>query len=659
MKKCFFTLFLMVFVYSGLMAQVSSEKTSSFKIRQNVSASELKAPAAKDIKNIDALQSTYKPIANAHLGIYSGYGNVTPVVYDPVAKALIVVQNYTDNKPDPTNGLLNLFYSFDNGLTWKNKQAASLAGAIPVLASIAIHNTNNVTDQATYFNSLNYRIQAPVFRWNGSQYSYDGAVNYVHFSDNTDGVVEQKNFQPNPGYNWYTLPMVTAVKNSSPIFAGAAMLSPKQNANVQYGAYGFNAFDVSQMDLVESAPDQWGLDKFLTSPSTESSYNNQVLMDADAEGNLYVAFDNFLAGQDPQEGGMRTISVSKSTDGGQTWSELDQMPTSVLSDYVTSQGGITTKAFYPLNYEKEAFAVTGIDEFSYIVRLIFFNSESDTDFQLRFVELYKKGGSWGARDIAPFSNYPNFTIRNYSDQQGVIMDSLKKNGFGNEIQLATTADGQNIIAKWIDAVDKPIAFNPPVQLSNGQLLDTIFTNDVFISYRGINDNSWSEPINATDDWNYQKMTFIPRFVPDLNHIPMISYRTQKISMQNNPTRAVYPDSVQQMIVDAFQTINFTMLGTTGINDNVQPESRAFELKDAFPNPATAVAEISYVLEVPSFVTVEVFDALGQKVATLQNGSLPSGFHTTNLNTANLSSGMYYYTLTVGGKSLTKTLTVVH
>jgi len=65
-----------------------------------------------------------------------------------------------------------------------------------------------------------------------------------------------------------------------------------------------------------------------------------------------------------------------------------------------------------------------------------------------------------------------------------------------------------------------------------------------------------------------------------------------------------------------------------------------------------VTNISYGLPKESFVTISVYNLMGQKVAELVNDVRGAGFHTITWNSANLigepvSSGVYVYTITAG------------
>ena len=79
-----------------------------------------------------------------------------------------------------------------------------------------------------------------------------------------------------------------------------------------------------------------------------------------------------------------------------------------------------------------------------------------------------------------------------------------------------------------------------------------------------------------------------------------------------------------------------------IADSNTPEN--YSLGSAHPNPFNPTTEISYALPEYSRITMEVYNTLGRKVATLIYGYQSAGYHTVVFDAKNLSSGIYFYTM---------------
>jgi hypothetical protein len=79
----------------------------------------------------------------------------------------------------------------------------------------------------------------------------------------------------------------------------------------------------------------------------------------------------------------------------------------------------------------------------------------------------------------------------------------------------------------------------------------------------------------------------------------------------------------------------------------------YDLEQNYPNPFNPTTTISYSIPENSFVTIKVFDVLGNEVASLVNEEMETGRHKIDFNAANLSSGVYYYSITAGNFTASK------
>lgn len=78
-------------------------------------------------------------------------------------------------------------------------------------------------------------------------------------------------------------------------------------------------------------------------------------------------------------------------------------------------------------------------------------------------------------------------------------------------------------------------------------------------------------------------------------------------------------------------------------ENTVPTS--FTLDQNYPNPFNPTTNIKFEIPKSSFVTLKVYDMLGQEVATLVNEQLNAGSFVADFSAANLASGSYIYRLT--------------
>ena len=84
----------------------------------------------------------------------------------------------------------------------------------------------------------------------------------------------------------------------------------------------------------------------------------------------------------------------------------------------------------------------------------------------------------------------------------------------------------------------------------------------------------------------------------------------------------------------------------------------FALKQNYLNPFNPSTTIEFQIPNSQFVSLKIYNILGEKVATLISKKLKAGSHTVRFNAAHLASGVYLYRLTAGRFILTKKLVVI-
>jgi plastocyanin len=87
-------------------------------------------------------------------------------------------------------------------------------------------------------------------------------------------------------------------------------------------------------------------------------------------------------------------------------------------------------------------------------------------------------------------------------------------------------------------------------------------------------------------------------------------------------------------------------------------AKKFELSQNFPNPFNPSTKINFVIPTESFVTLKVYDLLGNTIATLMNEVKSVGNYEVEFNADNLSSGTYIYQLRAGEFIETKKMTLL-
>ena len=80
--------------------------------------------------------------------------------------------------------------------------------------------------------------------------------------------------------------------------------------------------------------------------------------------------------------------------------------------------------------------------------------------------------------------------------------------------------------------------------------------------------------------------------------------------------------------------------STGVRETTLP--KAFALYQNYPNPFNPTTVIRYDIPLESYVSVKVYNTLGQRVATLVDGAESVGYKSISWNASGVASGMYFY-----------------
>lgn len=94
--------------------------------------------------------------------------------------------------------------------------------------------------------------------------------------------------------------------------------------------------------------------------------------------------------------------------------------------------------------------------------------------------------------------------------------------------------------------------------------------------------------------------------------------------------------------------SYSYYGPVALNASA-PEK--FEILGNYPNPFNPVTVIRFALPVSGRVNAAVYDLSGAKVRELKNEFMEAGYHSVMFDASELSSGVYMYQITAGGKTL--------
>jgi hypothetical protein len=98
---------------------------------------------------------------------------------------------------------------------------------------------------------------------------------------------------------------------------------------------------------------------------------------------------------------------------------------------------------------------------------------------------------------------------------------------------------------------------------------------------------------------------------------------------------------------------------TGVDDDIASGlPTSFAVNQNYPNPFNPSTVISFSIPKQSPVKVEIFNILGQQIATIAEGGLPAGNHEVTWNADGNPSGVYFYRVTWNGGNQTRKMVLL-
>lgn len=623
-----------------------------------------------------ALQGlTYKRQYWTTFGAYfESFNDQMPFVYEAGTDKVFLL------KPEPivdqgriTGGKLRLLMSSNRGRDFNpGMEIASRDGTVFLLQSLTVSNPGN---QTTDPNDLNWLAYAAKYVYNPSAQNFQNSGQVALFnSSGTPFQYDMDDVQGAPGNFLWGTGDLAGYGGDNPTAYMAGQLDA-QDPGAQYGTYGTWSFDYPTENFpMAGVPTPWDNSQFLAAPSTTQTYNGKPQIGVDSDGSAYVVVNNIFA-DDPN---VRVPAVSISENQGVDWTAFDRMPVSMLNDYMSQFGWDNIIVYGP--YHSNALAVTAPGKFSYFFRVL----QSDPNDQnvilnIDLVEASYDNGVWTLARVAELKGTtPPVFLRAEGPSDAIgpnaWLPEYQVNPQGNEIDVALTADGMNILLKWIDIDPAKITvFNPPIDVffnQNGTYvsfaLDSLAATDVYIANRSVSGTNWSAPVNLTNDDNYDHGTKIPDIIPDLENVPFMTSKTILKSEYN--TQSPWYNVIRNM-PDVFLSANVDYRTPNGINtavfnalnvNSVADDERQleFRINDVSPNPASESAALSFTMDKPGSVSIDIFSVTGSVVQNIYNGRLSAGPHGINVRTSELSSGSYYVVLNVDGAQIAHHLAVL-
>lgn len=281
-----------------------------------------------------------------------------------------------------------------------------------------------------------------------------------------------------------------------------------------------------------------------------------------------------------------------------------------------------------------------------------FNNSAQNVDRVAFV-IHFNDNTWNNNNGQDF----NITFGDSSSSQAFVMDgqldasailqisnqgqTLNLGWNGSELYIATnpaSSAGGDVFIIISDSLRNPVAA-PWAKSGQVAAWSLFLANESTNNWAGWFDNSGS-PVKAVGSvlegaFNVQgEFGYIPQNI----YITVGVYGTDDAGALLKQVPSGNGDG--DITGNEFYTFNFVISSS----ENNPSVVENFNLWQNYPNPFNPSTIISFSLPETGFVTLKVYDIIGNEVSTLINGQLSSGFHELKFTPTDLSSGIYFYKL---------------
>ena len=185
--------------------------------------------------------------------------------------------------------------------------------------------------------------------------------------------------------------------------------------------------------------------------------------------------------------------------------------------------------------------------------------------------------------------------------------------------------------------------------------------DIHVVYSTDGGQTWSAEQNLTQDRTTENaFPFVAKDANDFLHLVFMQDLWPGTHLINNSIDGTHPNDENDIVYTAIPVstiLNDEIGPNTLYTPSPQNDAEVFVVHQNQPNPFNGTTEVLIYLQAGSDVDLTVRDLSGKLVSQRNLGVLSSGNHVVNIDASELSSGMYFYTISSEDHSITRKMQV--
>ena len=254
----------------------------------------------------------------------------------------------------------------------------------------------------------------------------------------------------------------------------------------------------------------------------------------------------------------------------------------------------------------------------------------------------------------------NGTIVGYVDPGGFNYQAfIKKQGWSDIVYMRDfIEDSLNITTypNWYFAFGQAIsadgnvigitAYPPGSGIAHALILNLDTTVPVELTSFTANSDDQNILLNWTTATETNNSGFEIQRKIDMGEWTVIGFVSGRGSTTERSTYS-YSDPINSSGKYSYRLKQIDFDGTCKFSDVVEVEVSLpveYNLAQNYPNPFNPSSSITFTIRSPQFVTLKVYDVLGNEITTLVKEEKPAGTYEIEFDAGNLPSGIYFYKL---------------